>query len=83
MRHWLFARGIIKPIRAVSERTTEGWVAEQPDTGIWGSGKTQDGAIEDLRRALADHRAILMSSTAVAPHLSRQRAFLAEHLGDA
>jgi hypothetical protein len=80
MNHWLYGRGIVNPVRASTAPTTDGWVCEQPDTGIWGSGKTQATAIEDLRHALVDHRDVLMSSNALAPHLSRQRRFLNEHL---
>ena len=78
--YWLGGRGLVQPVRAVTTFVDGQWCAEQPDTGIWGAGRTEAAAIEDLRRALFGHRDVLMSSTALAPNLTVQRQWLREHL---
>lgn len=56
------------------ERVDDGFIVDDPETGIYGQGRSADEAFGDFIDALTEYRQILASE---APHLSPR---LTEHL---
>lgn len=79
--YWVDGQAIARPVRvAVTATGAAGLVAEEPTTGIFGSGATLDAALDDFRAALLEHRAVLEDSGPLADDLRDQLEFLKRHL---
>jgi hypothetical protein len=79
--HWTYMLG--SGHGAIKIRLTPipgGWVAEQPDTGIFGYATAPSDAVLDLRTALKQHLAVLTKSEALSDHLALQLQFLKTNL---
>lgn len=77
---WLSGGDIALPLRVEMHGADHGLTAVQPDTGIFGTGRSLADALNDLRAALVEYRGALTSAQPLAEDLREQLGFLRRHL---
>ena len=78
---WLGAGDLLLPIQVnLSWSDSHHVIAEDPRSGIFGSGVGLGAALEDFRLALTEHRAFLEASSPLSPQLEETLEYLRRHL---